>query len=495
MRSPSSASLSSSLRLLRSVVHPAPISVVYKHPTPLLSIRRSFHRLRPLNALISQKLYDVGEGTKEAEIIQWYVQEGAHVEEWGKLCEVATDKSTVDITSRHAGVVKKLHHEKDSIVQVGQALLDLEVEDEERIDPETEEVKDGDAAMDNEAEETGSEEAAKEPEPEKETTNKESTAEGQEPAPTAVPQAKGKYASLATPAVRGMLKEHGITIENVQGTGRDGRVLKEDVQRFLSERDSGVAPHITTRPPASADAKQVETPQRLTPVQTQMFKTMTASLSIPHFLYSDTINITQLSVLRKRLNDARDPATTPKLSFLPFVMKAVSLALYKYPILNARVDTSSNPQKPQLIMRGNHNIGVAMDTPGGLLVPVVKNVNALSITSIAQELGRLSELGRVGKLSNADLSGGTITVSNIGSIGGDVVAPIIVEGQLAIMGMGKVKATPVFSDDGESIERAEMMGASWSADHRVVDGATMARAAKVVQGLLEEPAKMMIEMT
>ncbi len=487
------ASLSSSLRFLKSVLNPALVRIVCK-PTPFLGIRRGFHNSRPLEALISQKLYDVGEGTKEAEIIQWYVQEGAHVEEWGKLCEVATDKSTVDITSRHAGVVKKLHFEKDSIVQVGQNLLDLEVENEESIDPEKEEVKDGDNAQDQVAEEAESEEPAEEPEPKQKIANEESAAEGQERTPSeAVPQTRGKHASLATPAVRGMLKEHGIAIEDVQGTGKDGRVLKEDVQKSASESGSGLIRQATTRPPARADTKSVETPQRLTPVQTQMFKTMTASLSIPHFLYSDTINITQLSTLRKRLNDARDPTTTPKLSFLPFVLKAVSLALYKYPILNARVDTSSN--KPQLIMRSNHNIGVAMDTPGGLLVPVVKNVNALSIVAISQELARLSELGQAGNLSNADLSGGTITVSNIGSIGGDVVAPIIVEGQLAIMGMGKVKAVPVFSEDGESVERAEMMGASWSADHRVVDGATMARAAKVVQGFLEEPSMMMVEMT
>jgi 2-oxoisovalerate dehydrogenase E2 component (dihydrolipoyl transacylase) len=299
---------------------------------------------------------------------------------------------------------------------------------------------------------------------------------------------------LSTQAVRGLLKEHEIAIEDVRGTGKYGRVLKEDVQNFIA---GSAAPPVeqaqtATRPQPSLDIKQTETPQRLTPVQSKMFQTMTASLSIPHFLYSDTVNVTRLAAVRKSLNET---GTSPKLSFLPFAIKAVSLALYKYPILNAKLDNTSNPQKPQLLMRNIHNIGIAMDTPGGLVVPVIKNVGAHSIYSIAEEIARFAELGQRGKLSTADFSGGTITISNIGSIGGEVVSPIIVDGQLAIMGMGKVKAVPVFAKDGVAVEKAEMMGVCWSADHRVVDGATMARAAKVVQALLEEPLKMMLEMS
>ena len=200
-------------------------------------------------------------------------------------------------------------------------------------------------------------------------------------------------------------------------------------------------------------------------------------------------SVTRLAAARKSLNEK---GTSPKLSFLPFAIKAVSLALYKYPILNAKVDTTSNPQKPQLVMRSIHNIGIAMDTPGGLVVPVIKNVDARSIASIAEEISRLAELGQKGKLSTADFSGGTITVSNIGSIGGDVVAPIIVEGQVAIMGMGKVKTVPVFGKDSQTVERADVMGMSWSADHRVVDGATGAAFLQTVKSLLEEPLRMMI---
>jgi len=146
-------------------------------------------------------------------------------------------------------------------------------------------------------------------------------------------------------------------------------------------------------------------------------------------------------------------------------------------------------------MRSVHNIGIAMDTPNGLIVPVVKAVNARSITSIAQDIQRLSQLGQAGKLSNNDLTGGTITVSNIGNIGGEVVGPVIVEGQLAIMGVGKIKTIPVFAEDGVTVRPAQTVNLSWSADHRVVDGATMARMAQVVQKYLEEPGSMIVDMS
>ena len=479
------------LRVLRCAIKPASTLAACRPFSPFLASRLPFHSSSRLHVLLSQKLSDVGEGTKEAQIIQWYVQEGAHVEEWGNLCEVQTDKASVDISSRHTGVVKKLHFDADATVQVGQALLDIEVEGEvENIDPEKTEVKDDTASVEDTTEAT----PAEKEEEQYDAADAASLGKDEEAPAIEPPQPTSKHASLATPAVRGMLKEHGMAIEDVQGTGKDGRVLKEDVQDLIAQREAPptAQAQAATRPPASVDAKQVETPQRLTPVQSKMFQTMTASLTIPHFLYSDTIDVTMLAAARKRLNEK---GNLPKLSFLPFVVKAVSLALYKFPILNAKLDTTSNPQKPQLVLRSVHNIGIAMDTPGGLVVPVIKNVNSRSIYSIAEEIARLAELGQNGKLSTADFSGGTITVSNIGSIGGDVVAPIIVQGQLAIMGMGKIKAVPVLGKDGKSVEKAEVMGMSWSADHRVVDGATMARAATVVQGHLEEPLTMMLEMS
>lgn len=436
---------------------------------------------------------------KEVQIIQWFVEEGATVEEWAPLCEVQSDKASVEITSKYSGVIKKLHFETDAVAQVGDGLLDIEVEGEDDPEPEAEqESESSDKQESKEVEQENHEDTTQQVEAE-EVTQPPTEPQGPSSSKAAESQSNGKHANLATPAVRGLLKQHNLDITEIEGTGKDGRVLKEDVNRHIESRDrpqKTTAPPSQYQPPSSPalNAKQEETQQNLTPIQSAMFKTMTKSLAIPHFLYSDTINVTSLAAMRSNLNQRRNPESDPKLSYMPFVIKAVSLAMNKYPLLNARLDVSDSA-KPKLQMRKNHNIGVAMDTPAGLLVPVIKTVNARSIRSIAHELKRLSELGAAGKIPNEDLTGGTITVSNIGNIGGGVVAPVIVEGQLAIMGMGKIKPVPVFAADGKTVERVDMLSVSWSADHRAVDGATMARMATLVQEYLEKPETMIVDLS
>lgn len=300
-----------------------------------------------------------------------------------------------------------------------------------------------------------------------------------------------KNPALATPAVRGLLKELNVNIADVTGTGKDGRVTKDDVHKFIAAQkewtDQPILPQPTRGFP-SADQGQLERPITLTPVQSQMFKAMTRSLSIPHFLYADEIDVTALSKLRQRLN--HQPSSTQRLSYLHFVIKAVSLALGDFSLLNARVDTGTGENAPKLVMREKHNIGVAMDTPQGLLVPNVKDVSARSILDIASEVSRLQALAKDGKLSVTDLTGGTITVSNVGSIGGTYVAPVLVQSEVAILGIGKARTLPAF-DDHDRVVKKEVMNFSWSADHRVVDGATMARMAGRVRAFVEEPALMM----
>ena len=282
-----------------------------------------------------------------------------------------------------------------------------------------------------------------------------------------------------------------MDIADVIGTGKDGRVTKDDVQGFVAARKlestQSIRPQPTRRFP-NADQAQVEKPITLTPVQSQMFKTMTRSLSIPHFLYADEIDVTALSTLRQRMN--KQPSSAQRLSYLPFVIKAVSLALEEFPLLNARVDAGVREDAPTLVMREKHNIGVAMDTPQGLLVPNIKDVSAKSIVDIALEVTRLQALAKNSKLSVNDLTGGTITVSNVGSIGGTYVAPVLVQSEVAILGIGKVKTIPAF-DEHDRVVKKDIMNLSWSADHRVVDGATMARMAERVRSFVEEPALMM----
>ena len=302
---------------------------------------------------------------------------------------------------------------------------------------------------------------------------------------------KNKHAALATPAVRGLLKELKVDITDVTGTGKDGRVMKEDVHTFVAARKAESTPKEQSpkvRQQLTPDQAQAERTLPLTPVQSQMFKVMTRSLTIPHFLYADEIDITALSTLRRRLN--AQAINGQRLSYLHFIIKAVSLALEEFPLLNARVEAMDGDQAPKLIMRENHNVGIAMDTPQGLLVPNIKNVSSRSILDIAVECSRLQALAKDGKLSATDLTGGTITVSNIGSIGGTYVAPVLVSSEVAILGLGKARTVPAF-DERESIMKKDVMNFSWSADHRVVDGATMARMAERVRAFIEEPGLMM----
>lgn len=398
-----------------------------------------------------------------------------------------SDKASVEITSRFSGVIKKLHYDAAEMAQVGKPLLDIDIQGE---------IKDEDlAALTPQTEEVSQPRTEQEPAVAAEIPDAKDE--------TSVPEVKkhtstGKHANLATPAVRHLIKELNVSITDVEGTGKDGRVTKDDVNRFAKDRSSASA--ASGQPISSQTATTTHQEETLTPltnIQAQMFKSMTKSLNIPHFVFADELDFTGISHLRTNINKSlvKSPVgEVNKLSYLPFLIKAVSLAINQYPILNARVDVDSNPSKPALVMRSQHNIGIAMDTPSGLIVPVIKNVSALSILSIAGELTRLQSLAASGKLTSQDLSGGTITVSNIGNIGGTYLAPVIVEKQVAILGMGKIRTIPAF-DENDQVVKKQVCNFSWSADHRVVDGATMARAAEVVRGFVERPESMVVQLS
>lgn len=446
-------------------------------------------------------LADIGEGIVECEVIQWFVEPGARVEEFSPLCEVQSDKASVEITSRFSGVVKKLHYEAGEMAKVGKPFVDIDIqggakEDLEALTVAPEESEGTLPKMDASEKEPvknsrGDAPSSKAPSVQQAVGTAPGTGASQPPKPS------GRYASLATPAVRHLSKELNVDITDIQGTGKDGRVLKEDIYKFVENRDSSAtSAQAQAQPPTSSgSAVQVETTMQLTNMQQQMFKTMTRSLSIPHFVYSDEIDFTHVFSLRQRLNKVlakssslrnNEGEAVSKLSYMPFIIKAVSMALYQYPILNARVDTDPQTAKPTLVLRSQHNIGVAMDTPSGLLVPVIKDIGSRNILSIASELGRLQAAAAAGKLSASDLSSGTITVSNIGNIGGTYLSPIIVDKEVAILGVGRIRTVPGFDDQNQIVKR-QVCNFSWSADHRVVDGATMARAADVVRQLVEQP--------
>ncbi|KAI1356513.1 2-oxoacid dehydrogenase acyltransferase [Xylaria sp. FL0043] len=465
---------------------------------------RDFHSTRKMQAIKPVLLADIGEGIVECEIIQWFVEPEARVEEFSPLCEVQSDKASVEITSRFAGVVKKLYYEAGEMAKVGKPFVDIDIlgdAKKEDLDALTAPVP----STDNASEPLNNESLSRPP-PEDQRSEQTpiSKTQPEETGPQSLPQERNTFKSLATPAVRHLCKELNVEITDVNGTGKGGRVLKEDIYKFVEARDSGKQTTQPTRamleaPSAAftATEKQTETTVALTNTQQQMFKAMTRSLSIPHFLYADEIDFSQLYELRQRLNkvllQSAKEGEISKVSYLPFIIKAVSLALYKYPTLNARVDIDAQTSKPTLVHRSQHNIGVAMDTPVGLLVPVIKNVGAKNVMSIASELAGLQSRAAAGKLSVQDLSGGTITVSNIGNIGGTYLSPVIVEKEVAILGIGRIRTVPAFDKDDRVIKK-QVCNFSWSADHRVVDGATMARAAEIVRQIVEEPDSMILHL-
>lgn len=306
-------------------------------------------------------------------------------------------------------------------------------------------------------------------------------------------QQEAKNSGLVVPAVRHMLKEHGIDIKDVESSGKGGRVTKADVQRYLNTR----VPYSSTPSVIATTKTEAQTGDQVVPLTTmesQMFKVMTHALSIPHFGYSHSVDFTALNSLRRKSNNQKELSAeiqenaTSKLTPLPFIMKALSQAFLSYPKLNAHLDTESDPHTPRLVIKESHDFGIAVDTPHGLLVPVVKGVQNHSIFSLMAEIKRLSTLAKESRLGPSDMRGATFTVSNIGSIGGSVVSPVIVPPMVAIIGVGKVEEAPVIvrNEQGKaSITIRDKAVLSWSADHRILDGASVARCAEVMGRTLD----------
>lgn len=398
------------------------------------------------------------------------MQPGARIEEFEPICEVQSDKASVEITSRYNGVIKSLHYDVGQMALVGKPLVDIDVEEDGSV--------------------------GEEPSPAPAAAAAASPAESPA-APQTTEKQPGKYATLATPAVRRLTKELDIELSQITGTGKDGRVLKEDVLAFQANGGAAVAAtQVPASAPVPAPVSLEDTVKPLTPVQTQMFKAMTNSLAIPHFLYTEEVGIDGLTGMRGKVNKllkkgAFGKDIPEKVSYMPFFIKALSIALKEYPIVNSRVTFDAATGKPQLVHRPYHNIGVAMDTPSGLIVPNIKNVQDLTVLEIAQELTRLQELGTTGKFSSADLQGSTISISNIGNVGGTYLMPVIVDSQVAIVAIGKARVIPSFDEDMEVVPK-QVINTSWSGDHRVLDGMTLARMADRFKQLLEDPELMIV---
>ncbi|KAI8799968.1 2-oxoacid dehydrogenases acyltransferase-domain-containing protein [Cladochytrium replicatum] len=443
-------------------------SHVFPHSAPLLSGFRKFTTSTTRQKILPFLLADIGEGTTEVEIIQWFVKPGDVVAQFDKLCEVQSDKAADNITSRFDGIVRKLHYKAGDMAIVGKPLVDIEVEGSEPA---------------SHAPAPQSLASAAPAKPQQSTTPKEAISADREKVDDI----------LTTPAVRRIARERGIDLALVKGTGKGGRIMKEDVLNHSEISKASPTPVPSLAAKASKQPAGADTLVPLSPIQKAMFKSMTRSLAIPHFGFSDEVILDKLAAARESINaqlkiDPQDGLS--KITYMPFFIKALSLALEKYHLLNALV-VEEEGKGPQLLYRAQHNVGMAMDTPNGLVVPSIKNVQSLTILDIAREIERLKVLGAKGALTSSELTGGTITLSNIGNIGGSYLHPVCVTSEVCIGAIGAIKRVPQFQGDSDRVVARKVVAVSWNADHRVVDGATMARFVGVWRRYLEKPELML----
>ncbi|XP_054807524.1 lipoamide acyltransferase component of branched-chain alpha-keto acid dehydrogenase complex, mitochondrial [Prosopis cineraria] len=421
----------------------------------------------PAGGIVDVPLAQTGEGIAECELLKWFVQEGDQVEEFQPLCEVQSDKATIEITSRYRGKVAHLLFVPGNIIKVGEPLLKLMVNESSSPaiisrDPENVESSSSDDENGN----------------------------------------PGRV--LSTPAVRCLAKEHGIDINDVCGTGKDGRVLKEDVLKYAVMK--GIVKHQSV--PLNADCGNQSQPvernncdatakfewtfeDRIVPLrgfQRAMVKTMSMASKVPHFYYVDEITCDALVELKTSFQN-NNTSPDVKHTFLPLLIKSLSMALIKYPLMNS----CFNEELVEVVLKGSHNIGIAMATPSGLVVPNIKNVQSLSILEITKELSRLQQLASDNKLNPEDICGGTITLSNIGAIGGKFGSPLLNLPEVSIIAIGRIQKVPQFADDG-SVYPASLMTVNIGADHRVLDGATVARFCNEWKKLIENPELLLLNL-
>lgn len=438
---------------------------------------------------IEFKLPELGENIESGDIVNVLVQEGDTIEPNQGVFEVETDKAVVEIPSSDGGKVTKIHVSKGDTVQIGQTLLTLESPDGEPGADE-DQAAEGDA----ETEAPPTEETTAKPDAPQDTAHE---PEPKKPAATETPTPgeRGEGPLPAGPAARRVARELGVDLRHVQGSGDRGRITVEDVEAAsTSGSATGVAPAAVVGVPQAATPPGSKSQDNYGTVYrdkiSQIRRTIAAQMSksastIPHVTNFDDADVTEVEQLRKGVPKGY-LGENVRLTMMPFVMRSVAIALRRHPMLNASLDEENN----QVVYKGYVNLGVAVDTPRGLVVPVVRNVDQMGIPQIARELGGLAERARNAQFAIEELRGGTFTISNLGAVGGTYSTPIINHPEVAILLLGRSRWMPVVRD--EQIVTRLMMPLSLSYDHRLVDGATAGRFLNEVIDLLQSPGKLLL---
>ncbi len=415
---------------------------------------------------MESKLADIGEGTQEAEILHWLVAEGEAVREDQPLLEVQTDKVTAELPSPWNGVVTRRLRAEGDVVRVGETLLEIDV-----------------------AGEVAPAEARRVASP------LQPAAPAAEVHAETPPPLSGRRV-LASPATRRRAREWGIDLAAVPSTGPAGRVTPEDLERYRAlgsaatqETQAAEPPRLAPAAPASAPPQELPERQLLQGLRRVIARNMTEShRDIPTAAQLDDCDVTELVALRQGWNEELEAMGTGEhLTLLPFVLKAAAVAIRRHPMVGVRFDA----ERQEIVRQAGLHIGIAVDTPDGLIVPVVRDVDRLSLRQVAKEVARLADAARRRTLVQGETEGGVFSVTNHGAFGGVYGLPIVRRPEVAILGIGRVREEPVVRDG--AIVAREIMHFSIAFDHRVLDGADVGRFALTLRELLEHPQRLLLE--
>lgn len=417
------------------------------------------------------KLPDIGEGIHEGEIVKWFVKPGDEIKEDDILLEVQNDKAVVEIPSPVDGKVLDIKVEEGTVAIVGDVLLTID---------------------------TGEEGESSTPEATPEQTEPVKQAEEQQTQqveqPKDAPDVSNKNV-IAMPSVRKYARDKGVNIALVTGTGKNGRILKEDIDHYLAGgttkeevvTEEVATPQVKVSEPVAIPEGANEERVPLRGIRKAIANAMVNSKhTAPHVTHMDEVEVSALVAHRKKYKEFAAEQGT-KLTYLPYVAKALVSALKKYPALNASIDDVNE----EIVYKKYYNIGIATDTEQGLFVPVVKDVDRKSIFTIADEITELAVKARDGKLSPNDMKGGTCTISNLGSARGAFFTPVINHPEVAILGIGRIDEKPIVKN-GEIVV-GQMLALSLSYDHRLIDGMTAQNALNHIKRLLNDPQLLLLE--
>ncbi len=430
------------------------------------------------------KLPELGEGMAEGEISSWLVKEGDAVKEDDTLVEIQNDKSVSELPSPVNGTISKIVAQEGDTVEIGDPLI--VIDDGSDTPPDL--GKGGDAAP--------AEEAAPAP-----AAEPEAAAPAPAAAPTGVPAASDpNKLVMAMPSVRQHARDKGVDITQVTPTGNHGQVLKADIDNFNGA--AAPAPAVAAAPAAPAAAKatgqaikpwnadrpELETREPMSPMRKIIAKSMRTSKDIaPHVTSFDEVEVSALMANRKKYKQAAADKDI-HLTFLPYIVKALVAVMKDFPELNASIDDTTQ----EIVTKHYYNIGIATNTDHGLYVPNIKNADSKGMFEIAKEISENSQAAYDNKLSPASMAGGSITISNVGSIGGGWFTPVINQPEVAILGVGRIEKAPYVNEDGDIVV-GRMLKLSMSYDHRLIDGALAQNILNELKALLHDPEMLLME--